>query len=48
MSRSVSQFYMCDSVKVDDGCRGQCHSSTCVTVSTWMTGVEVSVTVLHV
>ena len=34
--------------QVDDECRGECHSSTCVTVSRWMMSVEVSVTVLHV
>ena len=45
---SVIVLYMCDSVKVDDECRGECHSSTCVTVSRWMMSVEVSVTVLHV
>ena len=48
MSRGVSQFYMCDSVKVDDECQRECHSSTCATVSRWMTSVNVSVTVLHV
>ena len=45
-------FLLCNqcrgnSVLMEGVCVGECHSSTCATVSRWMTSVEVSVTVLH-